>query len=36
VAEALLKIFCNTPNLVHVRHWRNVLCAEGEGIADVT
>jgi hypothetical protein len=30
VVEALLKAFSNTPNLVHVRHWRNVFCIDDE------
>jgi len=28
VTEALLRNFSNIPNLVHVRHWRDILCAE--------
>ncbi len=28
VAEAILKVFCNSPALIHVRHWRDVLLAE--------
>jgi hypothetical protein len=28
VVEALLKTFSNTPNLAHVRHWRDVLRVE--------
>ncbi len=26
--DGILKTFCNMPNLVHVRHWRDVLAAE--------
>jgi hypothetical protein len=25
VAEAMLKVFCNSPGLIHVRHWRDML-----------
>jgi len=28
VTEALLRNFSNIPNLVHVRHWRDILCTE--------
>jgi hypothetical protein len=28
VVDGLLKTFCNSPNLVHVRHWRDVLESE--------
>lgn len=28
VVPALLRSFSNLPNLVHVRHWRDVLCTE--------
>jgi len=28
VADVLLKTFCNSPNLVHVRHWRDILSLE--------
>ena len=28
VVEAMLKALCNSPNLVHVRHWRDMLSAE--------
>lgn len=28
VTEALLRSFSNIPNLVHVRHWRDILCTD--------
>ncbi len=28
ITEALLRNFSNIPNLVHVRHWRDILCTE--------
>ncbi|MCA1691478.1 MAG: hypothetical protein LC733_04455 [Actinobacteria bacterium] len=27
-ADVMLKTFCNSPNLVHVRHWRDILSLE--------
>ncbi len=30
VTEAMLRNFSNIPNLIHVRHWRDVLCVEHE------
>ena len=29
--DGMLKTFCNMPNLVHVRHWRDVLASESCG-----
>lgn len=28
VAEAILKVLCNSPGLTHVRHWRDMLLSE--------
>jgi len=30
ITEALLRNFSNIPNLVHVRHWRDILCTDHE------
>lgn len=30
VTEALLRNFANVPNLIHVRHWRNVVCSTAD------